>query len=249
MHDVLDFQILLPCIDESIGQDKEWVTVDFGERTEDIRLHDYDRLFSIPGLYEELVYGHLKCKSPQIIATMFIQMLKKTKYGTQDLRIMDFGAGNGMMGEQFKDLGCDLLVGVDIIPEAMEAAYRDRPEIYDDYLVVDMMFPGKEEMRQLRNCSFNALVTVAALGFGDIPTQAFVNAFNLIRSGGWIGFNIKDMFLTQKDDTGYNELLKELINDSLIIYESKRYCHRYSITGEALYYQGIVGKKVKDYQY
>ena len=163
MQDVLDFQIVLPGIDENIGQDKEWITVDFGERTENIRLHDYDRLFSIPGLYEELVYGHLKCKSPQVITTMFNKMIEKAKYDTRNLRIMDFGAGNGMMGEQLKDFGCDLIVGIDIIPEAMEAAYRDRPGMYDDYLVIDMASPGKNEMERLRNCNFNALITVAAL--------------------------------------------------------------------------------------
>ena len=248
MQDVLNFKIVLPDIDENIGQDKEWITVDFGERTENIRLHDYDRLFSIPGLYEELIYGYLKCKSPEIITGMFIEMLEKANYDTQNLRVMDFGAGNGMMGEYLKDCECDLLVGVDIIPEAREATYRDRPGIYDDYLVVDMTFPGKEEMRRLNNGNFNALVTVAALGFGDIPPQAFINVFNLIQNGGWIGFNIKDRFLTQEDNTGYKELLNALINDSLIIYETKRYCHRYSITGEPLYYQGIVGKKVKDYK-
>jgi hypothetical protein len=36
------------------------------------------------------------------------------------------------------------VVGVDIIPEAQEAADRDRPGVYEDYYVVDLtrMQPG-----------------------------------------------------------------------------------------------------------
>ena len=30
------------------------------------------------------------------------------------------------------------------------------------------------------------MVTVAALGFGDIPTRAFIEAFNIIKAKGWI---------------------------------------------------------------
>jgi hypothetical protein len=80
MQEVLGYKIILPNVDENIDQDKEWVAVDFGERTGKNRLHDYDRIFSIPGLYEELLCSHLLCKSPQIITGMFSEMLEKMEY-------------------------------------------------------------------------------------------------------------------------------------------------------------------------
>ena len=40
-----------------------------------------------------------------------------------ELRVIDLGAGNGMMGEVLKREGVARLVGADIIPEAREAAF------------------------------------------------------------------------------------------------------------------------------
>ena len=74
----------------------------------------------------------------------------------------------------------EAIVGIDIIKEAKKAVKRDRPEIYDDYYVMDLSQPESHDEEKLNNWNFNALVTVAALGFGDIPTQAFINAFNLV---------------------------------------------------------------------
>ena len=54
------------------------------------------------------------------------------------LRVLDVGAGNGMVGEELDRMGARHIVGVDIIPEAKEAAERDRPGVYDDYFVVDL---------------------------------------------------------------------------------------------------------------
>ena len=40
------------------------------------------------------------------------------------LRVLDVGAGNGMVGEELDRMGAKHIVGVDIIPEAAEAAQR-----------------------------------------------------------------------------------------------------------------------------
>lgn len=54
-----------------------------------------------------------------------------------ELRVLDLGAGNGMMGEALKKQEISRLVGVDIIPEAYEATIRDRPGLYDAYYIED----------------------------------------------------------------------------------------------------------------
>ncbi|MEN8261723.1 MAG: hypothetical protein ABFS02_14360 [Pseudomonadota bacterium] len=45
-----------------------------------------------------------------------------------------------------KQYGVARMVGVDIIPEAMEAQQRDRPAVYDDYYVAD--FTQLESIRR-----------------------------------------------------------------------------------------------------
>jgi hypothetical protein len=88
---------------------------------------------------------------------------------------------------------------------------------------------------------------VAALGFGDIPTQAFVNAFNIVEDNSWVVFNIKDRFLSEADDTGYSETMREMIGRSLNVYRKHHYCHRLSMAGEPLHYYAIVGRKESDF--
>ena len=91
------------------------------------------------------------------------------------------------------------------------------------------------------------MVTVAALGFGDIPTKAFVSAFNLIKNEGWIGFNIKDTFLNNNDETGFSKLIRELIfSKYLDIYHIERYRHRLSVDGQPLHYFAVAGRKKAD---
>ena len=43
------------------------------------------------------------------------------------------------------------------------------------------------------------MVTVAAIGFGDIPTMAFIEVSNIIKAEVWVAFNIKDKFLDNSD--------------------------------------------------
>jgi hypothetical protein len=179
-------------------------------------------------------------------------MLKETMAthgdGDATLRVLDFGAGNGVSGEVLQEkVNAEVLVGIDIIEEAKKAAQRDRPEIYDDYYVMDLSQPEPEDTRTLKGWDFNALVTIAALGFGDIPTRAFVNSFNLMPDGSWVAFNIKDRFLSSADDTGYNEMLQEMIGSSLQVYRKHRYCHRLSMAGDPLHYYAIVGRKEDDF--
>ena len=94
-------------------------------------------------------------------------------------------------------MGVKFIVGADIIEAAAEATERDRPGVYADYRVVDMTRLNQSDRKGFEGYEFNCLTCVAALGFGDIPTEAFANAFNLIEPDGWIAFNIKSSFLDQ----------------------------------------------------
>jgi SAM-dependent methyltransferase len=228
-------------------QDEEWITLVSEGRTEKIRLHDYEKLYSVPGLYEEVVYDKLQCNSPQVVCSMLKEEIEKTKEQAARLRVLDFGAGNGIVGECLdKEIGCDAIVGVDIVEEALEATSRDRPGLYDDYYVMDLSKLNDHKEKQLAKWDFNALVTVAALGYNHIPTHAFLNVYNLLDDGAWVAFNIKDRFLSEEDSSGYREILLAMMGDSLTILQERCYCHRLSLSGEQLDYCAIVGRKSKD---
>jgi hypothetical protein len=135
-------------------------------------------------------------------------------------------------------------VGVDISQEAKLACDRDRPHAYDAYYVADMAAPGKELLRELGQWNVDTLTCIAALGFGDIPVPAFVNAYNLVADQGWVVFNIKETFLSGQDTSGFSRLVKQMmLNDALRIHHMERYRHRISIDGRPLFYYLLVGRK------
>lgn len=232
----------------SLSQDEAYFYVHTSD-TEKIKLrfHDYDKIYDMPGLYEQIFYDRLKCVSPVKVAEILKSAINQTNENFTELRVLDLGAGNGLMGEAFKKYGVSRLVGVDIIPEAKTATERDRPHLYDAYYVSDFCNLSADEKEEYKSWSLNCLTVVAALGFGDIPTKAFVEAFNVIQSEGWVGFNIKETFLNESDDSGFSRMIRELIFSKYMdMYHLERYRHRLSIEGEPLYYYAIAARKNAD---
>lgn len=240
------FEIEIPAKEYRLKQNEEWIIFHAEGRKKKIYLHDYARLYQTPGLYEEVIHKRLKCNSPQVVCGLLKAELEKEGKGFENCRILDFGAGNGIVGGFLQEeMVCNALVGVDLIPEALEAALRDRPGTYDHYYLMNLSQPKAFEEMQLNAWNFNVLITVGALGFKDIPTRAFINAFNIIEDDALVVFNVRDKFFLEDDKSGFRGLLDSMVGDSLELLQKKRYCHRLSVSGEELYYYAIVGKKLK----
>src|SRR3546814_20914014 len=94
-----------------------------------------------------------------------------------------------MMGEELARYGVSRLVGADISAAAEAALDRDRPGFYDAYYVADVTEPDPALKQALERWQFTCLTTIAALGYDDIPADAFREAFNLVVDGGWLAFN------------------------------------------------------------
>lgn len=273
--------------EDEVAQDEEWCEVVDGETVTKVRFHDYAQIFSTPGLYNQLFGGvdsETKCISPQIMAELLkkhMHHLDKTDPATggtdshrTKLRVVDFGAGNGMLGEEVRKLAdahedralakSTLLLGFDILPEAKLAAERDRPGTYDAYVVADITkyldSPDAEPSGILRG-SFNVLVSVSALSFGDASATAFKAAISLIQIGGLVLFNLKaGLFADEasdglqdtraepvRSDTGFSKLIREAVDGGrLEVVEKKTYCHRFSVTGKPLYYVALAAIKRGD---
>ncbi len=228
-------------------QDEVYFYLMEGDSKEKIRLHDYHRIFEVPGLYEQVVYERLKCQSPVTVVDVLRYSVSQCQRHLNELRVLDLGAGNGMVGEELKKQGVSRLIGVDIIPEARAATERDRPGIYDAYYVMDFCSLSDNERDELKSWSVDCLISVAALGFGDIPAEAFLEAFNMVGKEGFVAFNVKETFLDRRDDSGFSQLVRELIfSEYLDLDHLQRYRHRFSVEGEPLYYFALGGRKNAD---
>ena len=243
MKDKLDIQI--PDLN-AIEQGKEFFILEKEGKKEKIEFHDYDRIYEIPGLYERLFYDTYKCNSPETVCGLLEKHIKKESQEA-DLVALDIGAGNGMMGEQLADIGADTIVGVDIIPEAEEALERDRPGVYDEYHVADLTAMAPAVRASLKEKDFNCMTVVAALGFDDIPPEAFAQGYNMISPSGWVAFNIKEDFVCEQDKSGFCDLIQSMGKEGILdIREQQHYRHRFCQDGTPLYYYAVVGRKVDD---
>ena len=230
-----------------LDQDEEWFEVNVDGEWKRIRFHDYHEVYNLPGMYEALFHRALSCNSPRKVIGALRDMLLEYNQENMPIRALDVGAGNGMVGRELTDLGAEAIVGVDIIPEAKTAAYRDRPWVYNDYYVADLTDLEEEIEEKIRRYNLNALTCVAALGYGDIPVKAFATAMDTIQTPGWLAFNIKEAFLHPGEDSGFSEFINQLSADKIIRIESyQRYRHRVSTSGQPLYYVAVVAQKLRD---
>lgn len=237
-------EVALPAPGYGLEQDEEWVVVHTDGEWRKIRLHDYADVFAVQGLYEKWVYDILRCASPAKIRALLERAAAKAGLDTKDLVVLDLGAGNGCVAEELRGAGVRRFVGVDIHEEAREAAERDRPGLYADYLVGDLAAPTEAQRRVLGGHRFSALTCVAALGFGDIPPPVFAAAYNLIGDGGLIAFTIKTDFLDESDKSGFSVLIRRLLAEGAMgLVARERYTHRVDPEGRPLEYAAFVGIK------
>ncbi len=237
-------KVLFPDRNPAVSQDQEWCLIAKDGCWQRVRFHDYAQVYRIPGLYEELFCNQLKCMSPFVVCRQLEMDLLAAGTMPSELRVLDLGAGNGMVGEELRQAGAGVVVGADILPEAAQAAERDRPGVYSEYYVLDLAKPTDDQRARLAEYHFNCLTCVAALGFGDIPPEAFVAAFNLIEENGWIAFNIKEEFVTNPQRSRFARLIETMVAEgALSVLSRRRYRHRFSKAGEALYYMAFVGRK------
>ena len=118
-----------------------------------VHLHDYERIYGVPGLYEHIVQRLLRCRSPQIATDGLAQALERLELDPGQIVLLDLGAGTGIVGELANGLGVRTVIGVDALEAARAACLRDRPRVYRDYLVGDLAAPRPELLERLRSPS------------------------------------------------------------------------------------------------
>jgi hypothetical protein len=228
------------------GEEQFIVTCDDGREVQ-LRAHDYDEIYKIPGLYEHLFYENYKCDSPTVVCSALVNAVEGSNQKISNLKVLDVAAGNGMVGEELVSVGVETVFGIDILEEAAMATERDRPGIYADYFVEDLTRMPSDVEKRITDESLNCMTLVAALGFGDIPPHAFAEAYNLINESGWIAFNIKAEFCSEKDQTGFSKLIQNMTESGVWDIKSKKhYIHRLCQDGTPLEYYAIVGNKQED---
>ena len=147
-----------------------------GDEKRTIRFHDYHEIYEVPGLYEHIFHDHLECASPEEVIGLLAEQLVAAEVDPATLAALDVGAGNGLVGEQ-------IAAPRRARRSSASTSSRRRPRlpratggsVYDDYIVCDLTALDDDQRARLGTPTL--MTTVAALGFDDIPPEAFSEAY------------------------------------------------------------------------
>lgn len=237
------YEVRLPNDNAGRLPDSEYVLLTLGGVERPLRLHDYATLYAVPGLYDAVITKMLACRSPQVIADLLVDALHRAGEDLATLTVLDLGAGNGLGGAALARLGIRHLLGVDIVPEAAQAAGRDQPGLYQAYHIVDLAAADAATNAALQQAHPTCLLCLSAIGLHHVPPAAFAAAYRLLPLGGWVAFNLKEDFL-HHDAEGFAGLISTaLASGALEAQQRQRYVHRRHVDGRELFNIAIVGRK------
>jgi hypothetical protein len=222
--------------------DGEYVgLVDADGREEIVHLHDYERIYQVPGLYEHIVQRLLRCRSPELAARGLAHALSRLALDPADIVLLDLGAGTGIVGELASGLGVGTLIGVDALQAARDACLRDRPVIYRDYLIGDLAAPAPELLARLRRHRPTALISAGAFGGTHAPPAALRGALALLPAGAPVVFTIDERWMQTDGPGGFKTAFSRLLSSgSLRLLGRSRFEHRVSTTGTPIRYELVV---------
>jgi hypothetical protein len=228
-------------VDPEIGQEVIRVTHADGT-VEELRLHDYERLYSLPGLYEEIVQERLGCQSPGQIAAMLAAAVDRVAWNRARIRVVDLAAGNGVSGEALAAHRLRPVLGTDIVAAAAAAAVRDRPAVYDGYLVLDLLALSVGEQRAIRELGANAVSCVAPVGehWQQLPPAALAAAVALLEPDALVAYMHDPSFGTPDPITAEFWAQQLGAAGQAVQLERRRYVHRYTVNGSPFEMEGVV---------
>lgn len=239
----IDFEIRIPEEIRNLVIQEEFVWVRQNGKERKLKLHDYTEVYKIPYLYEHIM-EKLQATSHTVLSSLLIDKVAQAGGAVEDLVVLEVGAGSGMVGKALADLGVKSITGIDILPEAAEAAQREHPGVYENYYVEDLTNLSETARQAISSRGFNCIVCGSALGFNHIPAPGWATAFNAIAPKGWIAFNVqKERWEDKNADSfaAHHPWVAE--TDIFEIAQTHEYQHRFYLDGRSLRYVAIVGIK------
>lgn len=243
---LIDYTVTLEDGPDRDPGDEAFIVTFAGGRRRRIGLHDYDRIYAVPGLYEMVVQDRLECASPGKIAEVLLRVAELQRRAPHLLRVLDLGAGNGIVGQELRALGVEVLVGTDSAKQARAAATRDRPGLYASYVTADAS--GQPELGTLvRELGLNCIVCAGALGFEHIEAHSFAELWELLPPGAMFALTVHER-LAQPGASDIGDELAALraagSGTEIVVWE--RFRHRLSMAGKPIHYIAVGARKADE---
>ena len=232
--------------DPAIGQEVIRVRHDDG-RVEEVHLHDYARVYALPGVYEQIVTDRLGCRSPWQIAGMLAGTVDRIGWRRERTRVVDLAAGNGVSGEALASEGLTPVLGTDIVPAARDACLRDRPGVYGQYRTLDLLDLSPEQRTAIVTLGANAVACVAPVGDGpsQLPPRALAAAVALLAADALVAYMFDPA--AGAPDAVTTAMWVQTLGPGVQAgeLERRRYVHRRTVNGEPYEMDGVVWRVVR----
>jgi hypothetical protein len=229
-------------LDEAPGRsqaEESFVLIRDDGSSERIVLHDYSRVYAVPGLYEEVVQHRLGCASPQVLAGTLADAVTAAGASTAGLRVLDVGAGNGVVGEELHARGAQVVAGIDGVVAARDAARRDRPELYEVYAIAGVDEVTPEQL--VVDHGLNALTAAGALGVGHVEVADVARWWGVFPPGSWFAATAPPDVV----DASGADLLGALAaaDPTTRLVRQEAFAHRRRMSGATITYSVVVAHK------
>ncbi|HEU0103770.1 MAG TPA: class I SAM-dependent methyltransferase [Mycobacteriales bacterium] len=195
----------------------------------EVGLHDYAALYAVPGLYEAVYVHVLGSGSPALLGAALAEVVPEPERAAR--RVLDVGAGTGMVGEVLAGLGFRGVAGVDLEPAAEVALRRDRPTVYGRARTLDLTALSPADSAWLADVAPDVVTTAGAVGFGHLPVEAFEVLTWLLPPGGLCALTVARGFEQAPELAAFARLLLGPGYDVLVRRDG---VHRRSAVGELL---------------
>ena len=130
------------------------------------------------------------------------------------LRVLDAGCGTGLGGERLLELGYRNIVGFDLSDEMI--AQAERKNVYTQLISgVDLTKPLTP---QIKLDQFDLVVCVGVLTLGHVPPSGVQQLLEVLRSGGIVALNARELYVQDTDFDRYCEQL-EIDGHAKILYK------------------------------
>lgn len=225
------------------AQGDERFTVELPDgRREELRVHDYDKVYAIPGLYEAVVQERLECASPQVLADALTEAVADAGEEVSGLRVLDMGAGNGVVAEALREGGVSApFVGLDPEPAAAPAAARDRPGLYRHYFTATLDQIRVAEV--VAEYELTCLAGAGALGLGHVTRHEIETAWSAFGVGSWLAVTFSEEVLgPEGGELGDFVVALQGAADTDVV-RLERFRHRLTMSGEELFYHVLVARR------
>lgn len=150
-------------------------------RLHETGLHDYAALYTVPGLYEAAYFLHLEGRAPHLLASVLCGVVPEVERASR--RVLDVGAGTGVVGSALHEAGFRQISGTDLEPLSALAIGRDRPGVYGCARTADLAAPSPDDLAWLAGIAPDVVTVAGAVGYGHLPVAAFRALGRLLAPG------------------------------------------------------------------